>query len=327
MTAAWLGALAVAGGAAAAGIGANDDTGKFAADGGSTFFTQMADVGLKQSVMTVRFLPSDPTTVPDGDALDRAIPVAQLTGLRVTLAVYPYPPSQIQDGIARPGAFAAWLKRLAERYPTVKQYVVMNEPNQPAFMRPQFDARGLNVSAARTGRFLAAGYDALKAVDPTIRVIGLGLSPRGNDRPTALSNVSTSPVRFLMALGAWYRKSGRTRPLMDGLSFHPYPYKATDSPEKRYRWPNAGFANLDRIKQAVWDAFRGTEQPTTATRNEALPRRGRVAGGHERAEGLHGRRERPGDRRADAGTRVFAPRAHGDLRRADRRGEHLRLLR
>ena len=70
MTAAWLGALAVAGGAAAALIGANDDTGKFAADGGSTFFTQMADVGLAQSVMTVRFLPSDPTTVPDGDALE-----------------------------------------------------------------------------------------------------------------------------------------------------------------------------------------------------------------------------------------------------------------
>ena len=52
---------------------------------------------------------------------------------------------------------------------------------------------------------------------------------------------------------------------MDGLSFHPYPCKATDSPDKRYRWPNAGFANLDRIKQAVWDAFRGTAQPTTAT--------------------------------------------------------------
>ena len=63
----------------------------------------------------------------------------------------------------------------------------------------------------------------MKAVDPDIRVIGLGLSPRGNDRPTAPSNVSTSPVRFLTALGAWYRASGRQRPLMDGLSFHPYP--------------------------------------------------------------------------------------------------------
>ena len=76
-------------------------------------------------------------------------------------------------------AFAAWLTLVAQRYPTVHQYVVMNEPNQPAFVRPQFGPTGKIVSAARAGAFLAAGYDALKAVDPTIQVIGLGLSPRG----------------------------------------------------------------------------------------------------------------------------------------------------
>ena len=160
-------------------------------------------------------------------------------------------------------AFAAWLTLVAQRYPTVHQYVVMNEPNQPAFVRPQFGPTGKIVSAARAGAFLAAGYDALKAVDPTIQVIGLGLSPRGNDQPTATSNVSTSPVRFLAALGAWYRSSGRTLPLMDGLSFHPYPDQAIDPLERGYRWPKAGFANLDRIKQAMWDAFRETAQPTT----------------------------------------------------------------
>jgi hypothetical protein len=32
----------------------------------------------------------------------------------------------------------------------------------------------------------------------------------------------------------------------------------------RYAWPTAGLANLDRIKQAVWDAFHGTAQPTFA---------------------------------------------------------------
>ena len=63
-TAVWLAALVLAGGATAAGIGANDDTGKFAADGGTLFFSQMAALGLKQSVMTVRFLPSDPTSIP-----------------------------------------------------------------------------------------------------------------------------------------------------------------------------------------------------------------------------------------------------------------------
>ena len=255
--------LALAGAASAAEIGANDDTGKYAADAGAVFFPQMAALGLKQSVMTTRFVPSDPSLIQDGDALDRAIPIADLSGIRVSLAVYPYPPREIEDGTATPTAFAAWLTRVAERYPTVKQFVVMNEPNQPAFLRPQFGPTGKNVSAARAGAFLAAGYDALKAVDPSIRVIGLGLSPRGNDNPAAASNISSSPVRFLAALGAWYRSSGRTLPLMDGLSFHPYPSQATDSLDRGYRWPNAGFADLGRIKQAMWDAFRDTAQPTT----------------------------------------------------------------
>ena len=262
-TAVSIAALMTTSAAIAADIGANDDTGKYAADAGALFFPQMAALGLKQSVMTTRFLPSEPTTIQDGNALDRAIPIAQLAGLRVSLAVYPYPPREVEDGIATPQAFAAWLTLVAERFPTVKQFVVMNEPNQPAFIRPQFGAEGTNLSAATAGAYLAAGYDALKAVDPAIRVIGLGLSPRGNDRPMAVSNSSTSPVRFLAALGVWYRASGRSLPLMDGLSFHPYPNQATDLLDRGYPWPNAGFADLRRIKQALWDAFRDTPQPTT----------------------------------------------------------------
>ena len=97
-----LAALALAGSAPAADVGANDDTGKFAADSGAVFFGQMGAIGLKQSVMTTRFLPSDPMTIQDGEALDRAIPVAELAGLHVALAVYPYPPREIEDGTATP---------------------------------------------------------------------------------------------------------------------------------------------------------------------------------------------------------------------------------
>ena len=50
---------------------------------------------------------------------------------------------------------------------------------------------------------------------------------------------------------------------MDGLSFHPYPNAATDPLDRGYPWPNAGFVDLARIKQAAWDAFAGTAQPTT----------------------------------------------------------------
>jgi len=253
----------LAGPSGATDIGANDDTAKYETDGGATFYAEMATLGLRQSVLTVRFQPSEPALIPTQDALDMAVENAATAGLKVVFAVYPYPPRELASGQSSPTAFAAWLTALARRYPQVRQYVVGNEPNQAAFLRPQFGRTGRNVSAATAGQYLAAAYDALKAVDPGITVVGVGLSPRGNDDPHAPNNPSVSPLRFLEALGRWYRGSGRQAPLMDGFSFHPYPRRASDSLAQGYIWPNAGFVNLDRVKQGLWDAFHGTAQPTT----------------------------------------------------------------
>ena len=101
---------------------------------------------------------------------------------------------------------------------------------------------------------LAQAYDALKAVDSTITVIGVSLAP-GNDNPLAAVNASTSPVRCIRELGIAYRASGRKKPIMDELAFHPHPNSYADNFLVGYRWPNAGTSNLGRIKQAVWDAF------------------------------------------------------------------------
>ena len=255
--------LAGASVAGAADVGANDDSAKFEPDGGAALYVRMAELGLRQTVIGVRFVPSDAVVIQDKALLDRAITSATDAGLHVVLAVYPYPPRELEAGLSSPTLFASYVGVLASIYPQVRQFVIGNEPNQPAFWRPQFDVTGANVSAPSFGPYLAAAYDTLKAVDPDITVVGVGLSPRGNDRPTARNNISTSPVRFLRALGGWYRRSGRTKPLMDAFSFHPYPNEATDPLERGYQWPNAGFANLDRLKQALWDAFAGTPQPTT----------------------------------------------------------------
>jgi hypothetical protein len=226
-------------------------------------YEQMRALGLRQVVIGVRFVPSDPMVIQGKEHLDAAVASAVAAGLRVVLAAYPYPPREIEAGLGSPTLFAGYVGALASIYPDVRQFVIGNEPNQPAFWRPQFDSTGGNVSAKAFGPYLAAAYDALKGVDETLRVVGVGLSPRGNDRPDAKNNISTSPVRFLRSLGEWYRRSGRTRPLMDAFSFHPYPRQATDPLDRGYSWPNVGFVNLDRLKQALWDAFHGTAQPTT----------------------------------------------------------------
>ncbi|MBI4173084.1 MAG: hypothetical protein HY511_09995 [Actinobacteria bacterium] len=253
--------LAFAAGASAIDFGANDDTGKFKEGGEqSTFFQQMKDANLKINVMSAKFNPAAPTTITDKTFLDRAIPAARAKGLKVVLAIFPTKAKAAAEG-ATAAQFAEYVAQVARAYPQVKEFVIGNEPNQPRFWQPQFNADGTQASAAAFGEWLAAAYDALKAIDGGIVVSGIGLSPRGNDRPGAASNVSTSPVRFLKALGDWYRGSGRTKPLMDKISFHPYPNKNSDALLKGYQWPGIGVPNVDRLKQALWDAFNGTGQP------------------------------------------------------------------
>jgi hypothetical protein len=247
-------------------FGVAEDAGKYADDGGATFFPVLGDLGMTQNRIAVFWDAEFPSEIQEKAFLDRSLPVAALNDVRVIFSVQPLHPTDVTSMPGGARAFAEYVALLARTYPQVKQFIIGNEPNQPRFWRPQFSASGRGLAAAAYGQMLALSYDSLKAVDPTIDVVGLGLSPRGNDNPRARSNVSTSPVRFIHDLGVAYRASGRTRPIMDELAFHPYPNpsSANDPLLKGYQWPNAGVPNFSRIKQAVWDAFDGTAQPTFA---------------------------------------------------------------
>jgi len=167
-----------------------------------------------------------------------------------------------------------------QRYPTVRKVIIGNEPNQPRFWQPIWTPDGKPAAPAAVEAVLATCYDKLKALDPTLDVIGVGLSPRGNDNPKATSNSSLSPVRFIKALGDAYRASGRTAPLFDEWSWHCYPNVNTDAVSKGYPWPATGCVNADRVKQAIWDAFNGTGQPTFEEQglSSAFARRGTLWG-------------------------------------------------
>ena len=271
LTAAILSALALAGSASAMDVGVVDDHGVAPANS-STFFDALGALGMRENRITITWDPAAPTTIERQQALELYLPLASLRGVRVVFAVAPARADSITSNPAAPGQYAAFLAHLARTFPTVKDYVIGNEPNQPRFWQPQF-RRGVAVSPTAYYSLLARSHDALKAVAPSITGIGVGLSPRGNDQPNAGDNVSVSPVRFISGLGKAYRSSRRRAPIMDELAFHPYPDRDTDPLMKGYRWPNAGVPNLDRIKQAFWDAFRGTRQPTFGEGRS----RGRVA--------------------------------------------------
>ncbi len=263
-------------------VGINDDV-RYESAQPAFFMPTMAADGLAMNALTIRWDETQPTSIdPDlQSSLTQVIAAAQTAGVTVELDLYPLH-SQALTGAKRCPAptdptacgdsvriqqFADWTAIVAQTFPTVHQFIVMNECNQPLFVNPQWNAGGTNQSATVCGRALAGAYDALKAVSSSNFVWGVGLSPRGNDAPNAPSNSSTSPVKFLGALGAWFRafaaKTHRTTPLMDGLDFHPYPVPQSLSfgsgyPDAR----DASISNLSRIYQAFYDGFTGSPQRT-----------------------------------------------------------------
>lgn len=243
-------------------VGVVDDAGKYSDNPGS-FFSDLSAAGLTENRVTVLWDPDNPTAIQDQAFLARSLPAALASGIRIVIDVYPSRALAFAtDTDNRIAQFAAYLQAVARLFPQVKDFIVLNEPNQPRFFQPQFGGAAPdspNVSGATAYKVMKAAYDALKAVDPSINVIGLGLSPRGNDRPDAPNNISTSPVRFLKSFCDAYRADGRTAPVMDQFGFHPYPnpQHQTDAPSVGYQWPNAGVPNLDRIKQAWQDGCAG----------------------------------------------------------------------
>ncbi|MFL5931232.1 MAG: hypothetical protein ACJ75P_08245 [Gaiellaceae bacterium] len=271
-TACGLGALcaALALAAPAAGdlqIGVVDDQAKGASP--ERFFGEMSDIGLTEVRVTILWDPAEPLTIRDQPEIERLLPFAQARGIKVLFVLDLANPRAVGNSTAAAGRFAAFAAHVGRTFPSVRDVIVGNEPNQTRFWQPQYNADGSPAACVAYERLLAASYDALKQVDRSVNVIGVGLSPRGNDSPKAGNNVSRSPIRCLRDIGAAYRGSARRLPIMDELSFHPYPRSDRDPLLKGYQWPNAGVPNLDRIKQAVWDAFNGTRQPTFAERGRA----------------------------------------------------------
>ena len=148
------------------------------------------------------------------DSLERA-------GADVYLTLYPDGSAQTPLTETDQATFASWAAWLIKRLPEVGHVIVGNEPNLSRFWRPQFGPGGSDAAAPAYTRLLARTYDALKAASPGVEVVGGALSHRGSDVPGTGFDTH-SPVRFLLDMGRAYRASGRTRPIMDALAFHPY---------------------------------------------------------------------------------------------------------
>jgi hypothetical protein len=229
---------------------------------GDLWWKAAADIGFRELRLTVEW--NGTPAIPNEAGLQTAVDCAALAGVRPVLAIYPQWPTLIGSDPVAQRQFAQFVALVGQAFPRVDDFVVGNEPNVNRFWQPQF-RHGADAAATDYEHTLARSYDALKLVRPDASVWGPAISSRGNDAPRATSNPSHSPVLFIEEMGAAYRASHRTRPIFDEFDMHPYPrVQDTDSYLMPFRWPQAGAANLDRVKQALWDAFHGTAQPVPA---------------------------------------------------------------
>src|SRR5438270_13344266 len=70
-------------------FGVADDAGKYAEDGGASFFSTLNDLGMTENRVAVTWDPANPTTITDQAFLDRSIPKAVAHGIDLVFAIYP----------------------------------------------------------------------------------------------------------------------------------------------------------------------------------------------------------------------------------------------
>ena len=224
---------------------------------GDVFWASMSDIAYQDLRLTVQW--EGGTTIKNASQIGGAIACAKQRGVRPILAVYPKDPAAIGNDAAQQDAFASFVAAVGAAFPDVKDFIVGNEPNRSRFWQPQFRG-GQPAAPADYADTLAKSYDKLKAARGDAVVWGPAISSRGNDNPN--QDPSTSPVRFLKYMGLEYKRLARSQPLFDEYDMHPYPKVQDTAPySAKFEWPNAGAADMDRIKQTVWDAFHGTGQP------------------------------------------------------------------
>jgi hypothetical protein len=202
-------------------------------------------------------------TAPPADErrrLANVVGAATVAGLKVYVSVSQFGSATTPLTDAAQEAFARYTASVAGAYPNLAGVIVGNEPNINRFWLPQFNPDGTDAAAPAYGRLLARTYDAVKAVQPKLPVVGGALSPHGGDNPGG-ARPTQSPTVFIRDLGAAYRASGRTLPIMDVFGLHPYGDNSSQPPTVTHASTTIALADYGKLVALLGEAFDGTAQP------------------------------------------------------------------
>jgi hypothetical protein len=190
-------------------VGVGDDQIKWK-ERPTAILTSFRSLGLDAVRVTLPWRPGRRNlTVRVHHELRRAI-AAHRDGVRIVLGVY----GRADDAPRTPRAredYCRFVRNIMLRYSEIRDVVVWNEANSETFWRPREGAPEAYAA------LLARCWDLLHSTVPGVNVV----------TTTAADH---DPVGFLTALAAFYRASGRTRPLFDTVGHNPYPLYPDESP-------------------------------------------------------------------------------------------------
>lgn len=162
--------------------------------------------------------------------------------------------------------YGRFVRELGRRYsgnaglPRVTRWSLWNEPNQPAWLSPQFARRGgrvVNVAAVRYRALAAAGVRALRATGHGSEPILLGETAPVGRRTGRLARRIADPVTFIRTLlclpgarrGAGCRGARRLR--VTGFAHHPYTLGAGEPPSGRVSPGQISFTNVRVLERLL----------------------------------------------------------------------------
>ncbi len=200
-------------------------------------------------------------TADDVTALSNVVAAADLSGMRPLVTVMPFGSKTTPLGTDMQTQFAQFAAAVVTKVPGIEDVIVGNEPNLNRYWLPQFNADGTDAAAPAYESLLALTYDALKAASPNVTVYGGAVSPRGGDKP-GTGRDTHSPTVFIKDMGAAYRASGRTEPIMDVYVQHVYEDNSSEPPGTQHaKTTTISIADYGKLVSLLGTAFDGTAQP------------------------------------------------------------------
>jgi hypothetical protein len=243
-------------------MGAAEDEGRNADPGVAMNKMELAKAAGFDTIRITAIWAPGQSVVPQGQlqALQSIAAAGNFLSIRVIATVMPFGSKTTPLTATARTQFARFTADLVRRVPSIREYIIGNEPNLNRYWLPQFGPTGEDVAASAYVRLLAQTYDAVKAVDRGVFVNGGSVSPRGIDIP-GTGRDTHSPTRFISDMGIAYRTLKRTRPIMDGFAFHPYGENSSTPPTVGH--PNStaiGLADYEKLVGLLAKAFDGTAQ-------------------------------------------------------------------